>query len=1436
MYYVKYILLLQIIDAKLQLNLYFTDVMNTHYENASVVHQHCLYAGTNQPLEILDRHKAHFSLVAYCLSEPLSKFNIHNIEFFTNFTFVQLAQMNVTSDELYLWSAPIDLIENYQYYLNENDLSLSTNIFYNCTWPRFGSQCQYELDNLYRSDSEDSSLKEYINNYHRNAHWIQTNWTCYIHLNCIRTVGMRCLDWTDICDGKVDCLNNGIDEEHCWQLEIHMCQDNEYRCYDGLCIPKYFLRAEHTFSSRNCLHTNHKNSLYSRLKEQCLQYPNDFECHDSACSNTYLSSSCFLTPSDLSTLLYFEATTHVPIDCWSTFLCLFKIFQNCSTKDSNELYLIIERICPTMVFIPSNPILSGDIYITYIKNQSNDFYLCTNNSQYESYFVNHSKIIMNGFLCYEIIHWQQSKYRITNLFYYAYGSVHRYNRFFNYSSNICQRANMYQCLQSTKCISIYRIFDDISDCPYSDDENINLLQNQDKQRTHFYCSHSNKYIPHWKLENGACDCDTIDKLYCENHEHYFVKTIKDVSSLELCNGIIEYLPIIINGQIINDETYCLNTPCYHPDYRCKRPKYCVISNDEKQACQMNNRVRRQSSLELLPRCYFGITLHVWLDSKKQLSTITCLCPSNYYGDQCQYQNQRIIFRVAFDTSYNEFNTFFLIGISLIDDSYERIIHSHEQTTEMRTDDCRFESSLNLFYSTRPKDDNKSYFIHVDIYERVSLKYRASYLFPIDFPFLPVNLISKVIVIPRNNIKIKYCSNRQCNYHGKCIFYWNNSIDSTFCQCDRGWSGKYCTIEHECMCSSDSIYIGVSAQNRSICLCPIDRLGPRCLIHDQTCSLNKTSCQNGAQCLPNHDISISKEFFCICPQGFHGDYCENSNYQFSFSFEKHFIIPSSIYIYGFKFKYIRVQLASQEQLVRSIRYKRLSKKQTYIHISWKYLHDLIFIENIANKHYYLIQNYENANENENENISKNLTKVITSSDRCLHISEISNISISNLRTFERLKYYHILCQITAINISCFQEDTYLCICKTGSDTYKTRYAICLRYGKEFTNQCPDDSHCHFNGQCFHYNLQSGFYYEGPGCLKSMWCVCNRCYYGTQCEFSTSGFSLSIDSILGYHIETQTELSDQSLIVQISLALTILYLIIGSINSLFSFITFKSRITHEVGCGLYLLCSSVVTFILTILFALKMFVLIFTQIYAVENNIFLQIQCHSLDFLLRSCLYMDRWLSTSVSVERAVCAIQGIRFNKTKGKQIAKFIIGFQLIFILTTNIHDPIYRKLIDNNNEMDDEHVKRIWCISDYSSSSILLIYNNIIHTFHFFIPFICEIMASIILIAKKSRFEANAHKNRQFKHHLLQQFQTYKHLLLASLVLVILAIPNLSITYMSKCMESIDDAWIYLIAYFISFVPPMLTFVIFVLPSKFYKGEFIRSMRNILRRLHFIS
>ncbi|CAF1629355.1 unnamed protein product, partial [Adineta ricciae] len=706
-----------------------------------------------------------------------------------------------------------------------------------------------------------------------------------------------------------------------------------------------------------------------------------------------------------------------------------------------------------------------------------------------------------------------------------------------------------------------------------------------------------------------------------------------------------------------------------------------------------------------------------------------------------------------------------------------------------------------------KDPRKTYGIHIDIYVKKSLEYRGSLWFPITNNILPIHRFDLLINIPPSDFKSKKCSQNQC-VHGKCLRYFNTQREKTFCQCYSGWSGQHCDIlsTPHLECSSDSKYIGVDAQNHPICVCSLHKFGRRCFLRDTQC-VNET-CNDHGECVPS-DLNrrFSQSSMCVCSKEFSGDHCERENNRLDLSFERNIQFLHTIFIHLIKAE--KTQISN-----RVITFKTISSMKDTTIIYWSVSVNLILIEDLK-KNYYLIDSQTSPYE------KVQIIKQVKSSDRCPFINELLPQTVVQSHFLQRVKSYHSPCQKSLGKLRCFYDSIYLCLCYEHNDQHLTN---CLPFNQTIEENCPDENECSDHGQCFQLGL---------GCSKKITCLCKSCFHGRRCQFSTQGFSLSLDNILGYHIQPSIRLIKQSTIIQISISLNIIFTFIGLTNGIFTFITFKNKSLREVGCGLYLLVSSITVLIITMLFALKFWILIFAQISQISNRLFLRSQCISLDFLLRTFLHLDQWLNACVACERAITVVQGPRFTKKKSRETAKFVINLLLIFNILTFIHEPIHRHLVDEIDE--DENEKRIWCTVTYSSK--LQIYNTCIHTFQFFAPFTINFISALILIAQKSRRQLNIQMKRNFQEVLLENYQEYRHLFIAPTCLVILALPRLIISYISKCMESINGSWLFLSGYFISFIPAMLTFVIFVLPSKFYKKAFHKSMiqcrKKIQRRLH---
>ncbi|CAF3971059.1 unnamed protein product, partial [Adineta steineri] len=99
------------------------------------------------------------------------------------------------------------------------------------------------------------------------------------------------------------------------------------------------------------------------------------------------------------------------------------------------------------------------------------------------------------------------------------------------------------------------------------------------------------------------------------------------------------------------------------------------------------------------------------------------------------------------------------------------------------------------------------------------------------------------------------------------------------------------------------------------------------------------------------------------------------------------------------------------------------------------------------------------------------------------------------------------------------------------------------------------------------------------------------------------------------------------------------IAGLINSILSFITFQHKDSQQVGCGMYLLTSSITSLLATTMLIIKFWFVIFTHINVSTSLSVLHGGCVSIEPILKLFLYLDGWLNACVAVERAVLIFKG-----------------------------------------------------------------------------------------------------------------------------------------------------------------------------------------------------
>ncbi|UJR18896.1 hypothetical protein I4U23_022024 [Adineta vaga] len=431
-------------------------------------------------------------------------------------------------------------------------------------------------------------------------------------------------------------------------------------------------------------------------------------------------------------------------------------------------------------------------------------------------------------------------------------------------------------------------------------------------------------------------------------------------------------------------------------------------------------------------------------------------------------------------------------------------------------------------------------------------------------------------------------------------------------------------------------------------------------------------------------------------------------------------------------------------------------------------------------------------------SENISTEVQLKDRYFHIKELFNSIFLQYEPLRQIKSYPLLCQQYS-QLKCFCDDNDLmCICDVN------RFSNCFAFNYTEKNDCQGNHFCKNDGQCFQ---------NRKLCPSKLSCICQDCYYGERCQYSTSSYMFSLDPILGYHIQLNVSIIRQPLIIQISIIINTIIFIIRLINGSLSIITFGRNNPRQVGTKNYLLISSISSILMIIIFTYKFWFFVLSQISTINNRIILQIHCIILDFILKVLLVTRE------------CVKQNTSFDKKKSKELSKWIIICVIILIILTYIHDPLHRELVDDI----DIDQPRIWCLVQYLPS--MNIYNSFITLFHFLIPFIINVFSAIWLILSLARSRAGVQRDQPYKQHLRHQLDQHRHLLISPCLLILLNLPRLIISFISGCMRSARQPWLQLIGYFLSFIPSMLTFIVFILPSKNYSGEFHAAVQEINKK-----
>jgi hypothetical protein len=376
-------------------------------------------------------------------------------------------------------------------------------------------------------------------------------------------------------------------------------------------------------------------------------------------------------------------------------------------------------------------------------------------------------------------------------------------------------------------------------------------------------------------------------------------------------------------------------------------------------------------------------------------------------------------------------------------------------------------------------------------------------------------------------------------------------------------------------------------------------------------------------------------------------------------------------------------------------------------------------------------------------------------------------------------YHYICRNNTEQL-CFYDENYLCICQ-----FNHSRVHCFIHD----NQLDHCDECLSGGKC----LQSK-----PQDANDFTCFCPSCYYGHRCQFSFHAFGFTLDSLL----------IDQSKAVKIVyVSLASLIFVIGIFNNFCSLVTFKRPTPRKFGVGNFLL-------IVTCLNQISLFFLFFKFIEITLGSFGIE-SCRIVSYSLSVFTRSTYWLTSWISIDRLLLII----FPTSSFLKNARLAIGRSLVTLLVifgVHVHEIIYYTVIK------DLSTPSLICVTNFNTV-LISTYNRISALIHYICPFFIQIVSVtfVIVLTTRSRSKVAGQKI-SFTQILKKQFFSQKELYVTPTIIIICALPQMILTFSFACTQLSDNQrHALLVSYLLSYIPQVLGFILFVIPSSAYKKEF---------------
>ena len=386
--------------------------------------------------------------------------------------------------------------------------------------------------------------------------------------------------------------------------------------------------------------------------------------------------------------------------------------------------------------------------------------------------------------------------------------------------------------------------------------------------------------------------------------------------------------------------------------------------------------------------------------------------------------------------------------------------------------------------------------------------------------------------------------------------------------------------------------------------------------------------------------------------------------------------------------------------------------------------------------------------------------------------------------------------------CFRDDLYLCLCEENHSRVE-----CFNYD----DQLDHCSHCLNGGRCLK---------GDPRRSTDFLCLCPECHSGQLCQFNSKPFSFTLDQLFSPDLLSVRKQTTVFLLIFFSL----LGLILAIPSNLFAFVTVRRGLCLRQGVGHYLLWLSVINQLTLVCLTARLIHLTVIMTMFHSSSLVDDLLCKLLPYLLTCFTRLSAWLPSFVALERVYTAVF---FNHQWFKQprVARSLMLLTLGLILLSAAYELVFVKsfisVVDENSVM---------CVIEYPPrpQSMWLFIHQVVSVSHSLLPLLINVCSTltIMIIVIKNKMNLRGSETRVGRGTIFRNVLNENREMITrpavTLIPSLFSLFSLSffiISFSLGCQNLDANPLRYLLLtfYFLTFLPQMLMFVLYIYPSSFY-------------------